>query len=225
MSNLEQEFDGLPLSNQADEVKDSDISSIKGLSLSEDYFSNFANDKFSTHLLATAISYIGVSRDTNLPQVAKFLSLFNLPTKEEDKWVPFCASGISYAACKTYCDLNSVAYTEDNSVSIFKSVKDKIKSKYFLPSPSCGYIMNAAKDKKNWMDTPDDKTKIKAGDLILYSWSGSSWPDHIGIVEFAENNVVHTVEFNTSGKDNRNGGCVSRRIRNYDCVLGFVRLS
>jgi hypothetical protein len=212
------EWDNLPIYNHEEEVHDSEIHLI------EPSFETFATSTFAQNLLKVASSYLGVSRQSNLPQVAKFLDLFGLKTKIGDSWVPFCASGLSYAACKTYCNMNNIAYDEENALSVFKSVKPKVQTNYFLPSPSCGFIMQDAQKRKTWMEVPDNKSDIKPGFLVLYSWSGGSWPDHIGIVETASDLSLHTIEFNTSGTDNRNGGCVNRRIRTYDYVLGFVRI-
>lgn len=179
---------------------------------------------FGAEVIKVAATYIGVSRDTNLPQIAKFLALFNLPTKQNNKWVPFCASGISYAACKTYCNLNKILYTADNSVSVFKSVIPAIKEKYFLPNASCGFIMQDAQRRGSWIDKKDMHiSNIKPGYLVLYSWTGKDWPDHIGIVIKAEG-MLHTLEFNTSSTNNINGGCVNWRTRSYNQVRGFVKI-
>jgi hypothetical protein len=86
--------------------------------------------------------------------------------------------------------------------------------------------MQDAQKKGTWVYKHDvtDRSKIQPGWLVLYNWKGGTWPDHIGIVEQAEKNLLHTIEFNTSDKDNINGGAVNRRTRNYNNVLGFVKI-
>lgn len=212
------DFDNMPVFNSEEEISDEELSQ------SETDFTTQNIDIFGQELIKTATSYIGVSRDSNLPQIARFLQLFNLPTKLKGKWVPFCAGGISFAACKTYCLLNKIPFTTDNAIEIFKSITGIIKTNYFLPSPSCGLIMENAQSKGTWIPISEmHKHTINPGYLILYNWHGGTWPNHIGIVEKTETNIVHTIEFNTSIANNTNGGAVSRRTRNYNCVLGFVR--
>lgn len=38
----------------------------------------------------------------------------------------------------------------------------------------------------------------KAGDIIFFDWGNDGSCDHVGIVEYAENGVVHTIEGNSS---------------------------
>ena len=64
--------------------------------------------------------------------------------------------------------------------------------------------------------------KPKAGDLIFYSWgrgNGSS-PDHIGIIDKVDNNLITTIEGNYSDS-------VKQRTINIndDCILGFGDMS
>ena len=49
-----------------------------------------------------------------------------------------------------------------------------------------------------WHDLKNGSYMPKAGDLIIIDWSGGrSVADHVGIVEYVdENNIVHTIEGN-----------------------------
>jgi len=179
---------------------------------------------FQAKFIATAKSYLGINRDNNLPQIAKFLALFNLPTKQDGAWVPFCAAGASYAAVKTYCDMTNVPYTADNSVQVFKKYLPVIKNLYFYPSPSCLQIKQDAVSRGTWTTS---KTGVVSGCLVEYNWEGGDVPHHVGIVESLSSDHLNTVEFNTAvpaGGNQSNGGEVAQKIRNYNCVVGYVKL-
>ena len=211
----ELELDNLPIKGSDPELSDQDLSTqISAQSVSE---------SFPQLLLKEAIGYLGINRENDLTQIAKFLELFDLPTKQGNSWIPFCCAGASYAACKAYCVLNNIQFTADNSVEVFKTHLPQVKAHYFLPSASCGFVMQDAQKRGTWLPKNTTET-INPGDLVLYNWAGGTWPDHIGIVE-NKANELHTVEFNTSTANNINGGAVSRRTRNYNCVLGYVKLS
>jgi len=214
---MEKELDGLPIHNNDEEILDKDLAGGENIKTA------YMGVSFTQALLKTAAEYIGVSRQNNLPQVAKFLALFDLETKINGKWVPFCAAGLSYAACKAYCDLSDIKYTSDNSVEVFKSIKHKVADLEFLPSPSCGTIMQHAQENSTWLSEQRNE-QVYPGYLVLYNWNGGTWPDHIGLVESATYDKLHTIEFNTSDTDNINGGVVARRIRDFKHVLGFVKI-
>lgn len=204
------EYDELPINNNFEEVND------------EDLLQPLALPNFAENYLKTAESYLGVSRSDNLPQVARFLSLFDFPTKINNVWVPFCAAGASYSALKTFCILKGYSFTEENAIDVFKSHKAEFKSEYFLPSPSCGQIMQDAQKRNKWMKKDDYQPN--PGDLVLYNWKGGTWPEHIGIIQNTNNKIISTIEFNTSSINNINGGAVNKRQRNLNCVLGYVKL-
>jgi hypothetical protein len=209
---MEKDFDELPLHNQEEELTDQQLTQ---------FFAQNAKT-FRQQLLDQAIGFLGVSRETDINQVEKFLALFNLPTKQNGKWVPFCAAGVSYTACKAWCISQNEQFTVENSLETFRNVKPDVNHHYFLPNASCGMIMQDAQHRGTWI--PKDSSElIMPGYLVLYSWTGSNWPDHIGVVELHAQQL-HTVEFNTSTANNINGGAVSRRVRNYNCVLGYIKL-
>ena len=60
----------------------------------------------------------------------------------------------------------------------------------------------------------------KEGDLIFYSWDYSNSPDHIGVIDKIEGNLITTIEGNYSD-------CVKCRTIdiNNDCILAFGDMS
>jgi hypothetical protein len=63
----------------------------------------------------------------------------------------------------------------------------------------------------------------RTGWLVIYSWEGKR-PDHVGIIDSLEPKFLNTVEFNTSDKDNKNGGAIAMRRREINQkILGYIR--
>lgn len=174
--------------------------------------------------LKIASEYIGINRTNNLPQIAKFLGIFGLTPKMDGKWVPFCASGLSYSLAKAYCNLANIQYTADNSVQVFRSVLPALKNKWFMPSPSCWQIEADAQKRGTYEKNTHKPDGLTAGEFVLYNWGTGTTPQHIGLLNSADTNGIHTTEFNTSITNDSNGGAVAKRDRSYDHVLGFVRL-
>lgn len=50
------------------------------------------------------------------------------------------------------------------------------------------------KDRGQW---GDNSMEPAAGMIIFFDWDGDNDPDHVGIVEYTENGVVHTIEGNS----------------------------
>lgn len=54
----------------------------------------------------------------------------------------------------------------------------------------------------------------KSGDIIFFDWEQDNHSDHVGIVERVENDIVYTIEGNTTGdmvkeeKYDLNNGCI-----------------
>lgn len=69
-----------------------------------------------------------------------------------------------------------------------------------------------------------DTSQFKPGDVIFFNFQGGQTPGHIGIVESvdADGNVI-CIEGNTSITSNDNGGCVMRRTRTENVILGAGR--
>lgn len=181
---------------------------------------------FSKRVVAVADgeAAANVSRTTNEPRVTEYLNLLGLNFLDENG-VPtrYCATGVTWATCKAYCDLNGIQYTEANRLAMLKSVLGDIGRLYFKPSAGCQSIMDDAKARGTFL--PNSQTP-QPGYLVFYNWSGASHAEHIGIVEGRDANGIQTVEFNTqatSGPNQGNGGAVSKKVRPLKFVLGYAK--
>jgi hypothetical protein len=172
-----------------------------------------------------------VSRETNPNQVRQFLKLFGFDLRYTPKgrYVPYCASGVSFAACQAYCDVVPAdRYDTANPNLMFRRVLPDINRYYFKPSPSCAEMVKDAKRRKAWLPlaqaAPSD---IQPGWLVFYDWDGAGVANHVGIVDSAHPDVLHTVEFNTSAMiagSQINGGAVAEKVRPYRYVLGYIKM-
>ena len=177
----------------------------------------------------------GVSRDHNSSQVLEFLQLFGFGLRYDGGGapVPYCAAGVSYAACRAYCDIKTsenykvkdITY-DDARMNLLKSKLRDVEHYYFLPSPSVAFIKADAEEKsrKTWVDATQTPSR---GWLVIFSWR-STRPNHVGIVDRVDDKNLYTLEYNTTGKvngDQRNGGMVAPKIRPRDnTIMGFVKL-
>lgn len=112
------------------------------------------------------------------------------------------------------CITISACFIKANAVSLIGGVE-------------CGVemaIQNCFKPKGIWIED-DDITPI-VGDIICFYWNetnkekdNTGFASHIGIVEYVEDNIIHTIEGNTSG------GKVARRTYEIGqaCIRGFAR--
>ena len=51
------------------------------------------------------------------------------------------------------------------------------------------------KKKEQWIESTDIPI---TGDIIFFDWEGDGHSDHVGIVEYVEDGVVHTIEGNSN---------------------------
>lgn len=58
----------------------------------------------------------------------------------------------------------------------------------------CSWGAQWFKDRGQWVD---NSMEPAAGTIIFFDWDGDNSPDHVGIVEYTENGVVHTIEGNS----------------------------
>lgn len=68
--------------------------------------------------------------------------------------------------------------------------------------------------------------EIQRGDIVFYNFSGSSSPQHVGIVISRAGNLVTCIEGNTSpGSEGSqdNGGCVAKKSRYIYQIVGAAR--
>jgi hypothetical protein len=168
-----------------------------------------------------------INRNKDEAQVREYLGLFG--KSYEDATLPFCASGVSYAACRAFCELDpSINYShsaawDSQRMVTFKKYMQEVREYYFFPSPGVAVIRADAIHRKTWVGASETPKK---GWLVIYSWHGTG-PNHIGIVDDASETALHTVEYNTAVMhgDQRNGGVVARKERKRDgTVMGFVRM-
>lgn len=111
--------------------------------------------------------------------------------KERVEW---CACFVSWCAYQSG-DLNI-------TIPKFSAVKDGIK--YY-------------QDKGLWKD----KNHIpKTGDLIFFDWQQDGISDHVGIVEKVENNIIYTVEGNSSNQCKQNAYSVNNNI-----IYGYATIN
>jgi len=187
---------------------------------------SFSPQDFAQKMLEVALEYVGVTRANNRQQVTKFLNLFGLGFTDPNG-VPykFCASGVSYSACKAYCLLSGIQFTPANSVAVFRTVLRKISQSYFLPSTVCETIRQNAITRGSYKSKAEAlEGNIFAGWIVFYSFDGSARADHCGIVIDADEEGMHTMEFNTSSASSTNGGACAQKHRTYGSVLGFAAL-
>lgn len=83
---------------------------------------------------------------------------------------------------------------------------------------SCGALMRAAQKVGLWVSSG-----YRAGDLVIYDFSGGAATDHCGIVETVETETLTAIEGNTAVGNDSNGGMVMRRSRSLRLVVGAVR--
>lgn len=85
----------------------------------------------------------------------------------------------------------------------------------FFPDQNCDSVkLRAAASGCEFV--PADKAA--QGDLVIFDWDGVGILDHIGIVEWVEDDgTLHTIEGNTGG------GYVLRRVRGLECVACVIR--
>ena len=187
--------------------------------------SSFENNEFAMALLETCREYLGVSRADNIEQVERFLKLFNLPTRMDGKWVPYCAAGLSFAAAKTFCNLSGIKYDQNNAIRVFRSVLLRLKDRFFRPTARCWELKETAINQGRFLvNNAENRKLVKPGYIVLFNFDKDTLPDHVGIVESIDSDSVKTVEFNTSSVDDTNGGAVSRRDRAFKLIQGFVKI-
>ena len=68
------------------------------------------------------------------------------------------------------------------------------------------------------------KTEGRKGDIVLFDWNKDGVADHIGLIEYQNNDGTYiTIEGNTSVTSDNNGGEVMRRQRSVSNILMIVR--
>ena len=63
----------------------------------------------------------------------------------------------------------------------------------------------------------------QAGDIVIFDFPGGAATDHTGFFESASNGTVTTIDGNTGGASDANGGAVLRRTRSKSTVAAYIR--
>ena len=120
----------------------------------------------------------------------------------------------SYVASYTddFCAITvSAAFIKASAVDIIGGIECSVER----------MIEDCFKPKGIWLE--DEKITPNPGDIICYNWQGGNpntgWADHVGIVEYVDNGMIHTIEGNTSG------GVVARKEYpvGSSVIRGFAR--
>jgi hypothetical protein len=189
--------------------------------------------KVALRMLEIASAYVGMDRGNAPNQIAEFLQLFGLNLKYANgQFTPYCAAGLSYCACKAYCETEPPQPVDpEDPIPDLRNVFAALNEYFFRPSPACRVIMNDAQHRGTWVTKADaERANAQSGWLALFDWIGDGQPHHIGIIEASLSHDFSTVEFNTSHLDvgsgstaNQNGGAIAKKHRSLEYVLGFVR--
>jgi hypothetical protein len=223
-----------------DEVGDPDLE-LEKLNVNRDMLEKLLEDSLSRGIrknpknvaiqqLEIAHSYVGVSRDSNPDQVNQFLKLFKYRLRYSNgAYVPYCAVGVSFCACKAYCVLNPqrLEFNPEDPDPQFRVVLSDINKYYFKPSPSCRDMVNNAKSRNIRVPRRSIPwSKVMPGWLVMFDWRQVGRPNHVGFVDQSLQDRLKTVEFNTSSistGSKSNGGAVAGKERELKYVLGYIK--
>ena len=156
-------------------------------------------------------------------QIDKMEALFGLQGE------PYCAMFVAYCYAKSLYFLKAV----DTSPQQLRANLEELKKSYFLPSPSCGVMINDALRRGNYVlvEKVSDMQKAQKGDILFWDFAKAGKPParHVGIFDRVEGSQSVTVEGNTSsgnaGSQNDGGGIYLRhRAINPKLILGFIHI-
>ncbi len=177
-------------------------------------------------MITVGRTFVGCSRASTPSQISEFRSLFDLPIRDNNGYVAYCAAGLCFAGVTAYANVLDKLHRASSKLEQLKKLLPDVEHYYFYPTVSCVDMYYFAKAKRRWIDyVPKRNTYPKRGWVVLYDWNARGIPDHCGIVERSTATRMDTLEFNTTATINgnqRNGGAVAERTRSYDHVLGFV---
>ena len=180
-------------------------------------------------MLGAAWDFVGVSRDTTPDRVSEFLKLFDLPYKDDNGYLAFCAAGVSYCALQSYVKSTGAPWNDSNQQSRLYQLQrlmPDLDHYYFYPTVSCVDMYLIAAGRHRWIELKTPSIPVpKPGWVALFDWRGTGTPDHCGLVVSGTKDKVSTIEFNTSGTaggSQRNGGTVAQKERSYKYIKGFV---
>lgn len=181
--------------------------------------------EFAAELMRVSASYVGMTSSEHREEIIKWITLFRIPPLQENGSLQkFCAAGLSWASCQAYCNIDPGrrAYNEQSSQDVFYDTLSDINQFYFKPHCSVNMMMKDAQGRNTWKPS---SVNPKPGWLVVYDWNQDGWPDHIGLVQQRDDNILFTIEFNTtSGRsgDQSNGGRVASRRRELKFIKGYI---
>ena len=179
---------------------------------------------FGGQLVVEADRLVGKSRANDRPLITQMLGLFDLPFAQPNgKPYAFCAAGLCYVAASMYARKAGVT---DMRIQNLRPFLGELDRHHFYPTPSVHDLYYVAEGKRRWVAKADARGRLapQPGWLAIFDWPGGKTYEHVGIVRAVDGDVLHTIEFNTSGSNNSDGGAIARRDRSIrQHVLGFVR--
>jgi hypothetical protein len=183
--------------------------------------------EFPRALVSAGTKFVGSTRQSTPDRIAEILSLYRLPLKDDNGFVPFCAAGIGFCSAMAYADLLGIGYKDGARLRTFQPLLADIEHWYYYPTVSCHDMRLVEMGKRRWVDSGVQKKTIpRTGWIVLYAWNHPEQANHCGIILSSNAQTLHTLEFNTSGKVNGNqinGGAVVVRDRPYNAkVMGFI---
>jgi hypothetical protein len=171
--------------------------------------------------------------------IEEYLSLFGVPLRDVHGNVqPFCAAGLSHAFCRAYCELtpDKLDYPEKQEranirVRILRDVLADLNKFYFLPHCATQQMVLSAKQRNIWIPDTPPRAGVMPGWLVFFNWPDkhgrrNGLPNHVGLIEEATSAQLKTIEYNTAVTkegNQREGGHIAPRCRDYDSVLGYIR--
>jgi len=187
--------------------------------------------QIAQQILRIGESNVGISEDSNPEFVETLFKVLNVPSRKNDGTLqPFCAAGVSFAACTAYCDIDpsKISHDETNVVRVFRDVLSDINKFYFLPHCATRYMVEDSKRRGTWVDASRNRVAAHPGWLAFFSWRRNKLPNHVGIVK-SSHGGLKTIEYNTSsgsGGSQSNGGVVASRDRtaDMDYVMGYIAI-
>jgi len=180
---------------------------------------------FDASIISVASEFVGKNRRDNRDVISTMLSSFDLPFEKDGKPYAFCAAGLAWVAALAYARTQAQIGTGTTVTAVIQYYGE-INHYHFYPSPSVIDMVNVAKGQRRWIDKKDVKSpsEVKKGWLIVFQFSPGAY--HVGLIEGISSNQFSTIEFNTSGNsgaDNRDGGSIAKKKRNFDnYVHGFI---
>lgn len=153
-------------------------------------------------IINVAKSYIGTvggsSAHADIIHIFNSVKPFGYTAKRSDPW---CSEFVSACAIQAFGKKTAV--------------------KYFPLSAACQYMISKAKEMNIWVES--DKYIPAKGDFVLYDWDDTGKgdckgvADHVGIVEYYKDGIIHVIEGNYSNKVKRRTIKINARY-----IRGFV---